>query len=318
VGCDRIAANLTGRELATPPEFLALLDVVGYNYWDRRNKRAETYCTDDRHDFPQRKFIGTENAGMDGIRGDYSDYIPLNLRATWKFPYGTRRNRRLDVEQMWKWIKINDWVTGDHTQCGVDYLNQLGRPTPGGILDTCGFTKDGYYFYLSPLTNKTVLHMFPHWNWKGKEGELIPVLCYTNCDTVELFLNGKSVGVQGYWFPRVGYWPLQGEGGRSNVLRTTSDLHLTWTVPYQPGTLKAVGTKDGKVVAEVEVSTTGERAAIELSVDRDAMAADRQDVAHFTVKMLDAQGRVVPTAGNDVTFEIQGEGKIIGWTAEIR
>jgi beta-galactosidase len=83
-------------------------------------------------------------------------------------------------------------------------------------------------------------------------------------------------------------------------------------VPYRPGTLKAVGTKDGKVVSTYEVSTTGEPAAIELSVDRDVIAADRRDVAHFAVKILDAQGRVVPTADNLVAFEIQGEGKIIG------
>jgi beta-galactosidase len=156
-----------------------------------------------------------------------------------------------------------------------------------------------------------MLHLFPHWNWKGKEGDVIPVLCYTNCDTVELFVNGKSFGVQGYWFPRVGYWPPQREG-RSTTPRTTSDLHLTWTVPYEPGTLKAVGTKDGKVIAEVEVTTTGEPAAIELSVDRDAIAADRRDVAHVTVKILDAQGRIVPITDNNVAFEIQGEGRIIG------
>jgi len=83
-------------------------------------------------------------------------------------------------------------------------------------------------------------------------------------------------------------------------------------VPYQPGTLKAVGTKDGKVVAEVEIATVGEPAAIALSADREAIAADRRDVAHFTVKILDAQGRIVPTADNEVAFEIQGEGKIIG------
>jgi beta-galactosidase len=83
-------------------------------------------------------------------------------------------------------------------------------------------------------------------------------------------------------------------------------------VPYQPGTLKAVGAKDGKVVAEVEVSTTGEPAAIGLSVDRDVIGADRRDVAHFVVRILDAQGRLVPLADNEVTFEIQGEGKIIG------
>ena len=140
----------------------------------------------------------------------------------------------------------------------------------------------------------------------------MPVLCYTNCDTVELFLNGKSVGLQGYWFPRMGFWPLQGDEGRSHVLRTTSDLHLAWTVPYQPGTLRAVGTKDGKVVATVEVTTTGEPAAIELSVDREAIAADRREVAHAVVKILDAQGRVVPDADNEVSFEIFGEGKLIG------
>jgi beta-galactosidase len=126
--------------------------------------------------------------------------------------------------------------------------------------DTCGFEKDGFYFCQSQWTEKPMVHVLPHWNLKGREGDVIPVLCYTNCDTVELFVNGKSFGVQGYWFPC-----------------TTSDLHLTWTAPYQPGTLKAVGTKDGKVVITEEIVTTG-----------------------------------APAADNEVTFAIQGEGKIIG------
>jgi len=154
-----------------------------------------------------------------------------------------------------------------------------------------------------------MVHVFPHWNWKGKEGEVIPVLCYTNCDTVELFVNGKSFGVQGYFFPRV---HSDQHEGRARVTRTTSDLHLRWIVPYEPGTLRAVGTKDGKVVAEVEVATAGEPAEIGLSVDRDAIAADRRDVAHVTVRILDAQGRVVPVADNEVAFGIEGEGKLIG------
>jgi len=311
MGCDRIAANLSGREVGTPPEFLAVLDIAGYNYFDRRNKRAETYCTDDRHDFPQRKFVGTENSGMGGTRGDYRGLFPLVPGvALW----GLNSNRGTDVEQLLKFVRINDWVIGDHVGHTVDYLSseQSGWPqknVDGGMLDTAGFVKDGYYFYQSQWTNKTVLHLLPHWNWKGKEGQVIAVLCYTNCDTVELFVNGVSFGVQGYWFPRIG---RGGPVARQNVPRTTSDLHLTWTVPYQPGTLRAVGTKDGKVVAEVEVSTTGEPAAIDLSVDRGVIAADRRDVAHFTVRILDAQGRVVPTADNKIDFEIQGEGKIIG------
>src|ERR1039457_892273 len=162
------------------------------------------------------------------------------------------------AEQLWKFIKVHDYVIGDFGWTGIDYLGESrwpGKLSGSGMLDTCGFPKDNYYFYQSQWTTNLMLHLFPHWNWKGKEGEVIPVLCYTNCDTVELFVNGKSFGVQGYWFPRIGFFPPQ---GRSLVPRTTSDLHLTWTVPYQPGTLKAVGTKDGKVVAEFEVSTTGE------------------------------------------------------------
>ena len=312
-GCNRIAANLAG-DLGTTPEFLELLDVVGYNYVDGRRERAEKYCSDDRHAFPRRRFIGTENLSMSGTRGDYRGLFPLSPGVTMRRPWGLSCNRGTDVAQLWKFVRIYDYMCGDHMWAGIDYLGESDWPakhSSDGVLDTCGFEKDGYYFYQSQWTDKLMLHLFPHWNWKGKEGEVVPVLCYTNCDTVELFVNGKSFGVQGYWFPRVGDRSPQAVG-RSTAPRTTSDLHLTWTVPYQPGTLKAVGTKDGKVVAEVEVTTAGEPAAIELSVDRDAIAADRRDVAHFTVKILDAQGRVVPVADNEVAFEIQGEGKIIG------
>jgi beta-galactosidase len=311
MGCDRIAANLTGREVGTPPEFLAVLDVVGYNYSDRRRERAEKYYSDDRHAFPQRKFIGTENGSLGGARGDYSELVPASAGAASR----RRSNRGTDFEQLWKFRRIYEYVSGDHMWTGIDHLGEAQWPSKGsgaGVLDTCGFEKDGYYFCQSQWTDKPMVHVFPHWNWKGKEGDVIPVLCYTNCDTVELFVNGKSFGAQGYWFPRVGYWPRQEGGGRSTVPRTTSDLHLTWTVPYQPGTLKAVGTKDGKVVVTEEIVTTGTPAAIALSVDRNAIAADRRDVAHFTVKILDAQGRVVPVADNEVAFAIQGEGKIIG------
>jgi beta-galactosidase len=130
---------------------------------------------------------------------------------------------------------------------------------------------------------------------------------------VELFLNGKSFGVQGYWFPRSGMLERYDRyPARNQAPRTTSDLHLSWTVPYQAGTLKAVGTRAGKVVATAEIATAGDPAAIGLSVDRETLVADRRDVAHVEVKILDSQGRLVPTADNDVVFELQGEGKIIG------
>jgi beta-galactosidase len=158
-----------------------------------------------------------------------------------------------------------------------------------------------------------VLHVFPHWNWEGKEGQFIAVTCYTNCDTVELFLNGKSVGVKGYAFPRLG---MEGRYGnypaRARVLRTTADLHLVWDVPYEPGVLNAVGTKNGEVVSTVEISTTGAPAAIDLSADRDVILADRRDVAHIIVKITDDRGRIVPIADNELTFDVEGEGKLIG------
>ncbi|HEY9140612.1 MAG TPA: DUF4982 domain-containing protein, partial [Bryobacteraceae bacterium] len=163
-------------------------------------------------------------------------------------------------------------------------------------------------------TEKPVLHVFPHWNWKGREGQFLPVACYTNCDRVELFLNGRSLGAKGYVFPRYG---MEGHYGHyapapEGAVRTTDDLHLAWDVPFEPGTLKAVGMKGGKVAAEVEIATTGDPAAIALSVDRPAIRADRRDVAHLTVRVVDAQGRMHPDANNEITFEVQGEGKLIG------
>jgi beta-galactosidase len=311
-GCDRIASEPPSN--TARPEFLALLDVVGYNYVDRWRDRIEKYYSIDRQAFPQRRFIGTESGSMSGLRGDYralfpSDTAPAGFR-------GFGRGRNIDVEQLWKFVRTYDYVAGDFMWTGIDYLGEARWPMKGssaGVIDMCGFRKDGFYFYQSQWTAKPVLHVFPHWNWKGKEGQFIPVTCYTNCDTVELFLNGKSIGVKGYSFPRLG---MEGKYGnypaRARVLRTTGDLHLAWDVPYEPGTLKAVGAKDGKVVATVEVSTTGEPAAVGLSVDREAIAADRRDVAHITVQIQDENGRMAPAAANEVTFELQGEGRIIG------
>jgi beta-galactosidase len=298
-GCDNIASEPPSH--TARPEFLALLDVVGYNYVDRWRDRIEKYYSMDRQAFPQRRVIGTESGSMGGIRGDYGVI---------------GRGRNIDVEQLWKFVRTYDYVAGDFMWTGIDYLGEARWPAKGssaGVVDMCGFRKDGFYFYQSQWTDKPVLHLFPHWNWKGKEGQFIPVTCYTNCDTVELLLNGKSIGVKGYQFPRLG---MEGKYGnypaRARVPRTTGDLHLAWDVPYEPGTLKAVGVKDGKVAATVEVSTVGEPAAIGLSVDRDVIAADRRDVAHITVQIQDANGRMAPTAANEVVFELEGEGKMLG------
>jgi beta-galactosidase len=311
-GCDHIHSEPTSE--AASPEFLALLDVVGYNYVDRWRDRREKYYSIDRHAFPQRRFVGTESEAMGGIRGEYPDLFPTNDPPAGFFQF--LRGRNVDVEQLWKFVSTYNYVAGDFMWTGIDYLGEARWPMKGssaGVIDTCGFKKDGYYFYQSQWTDKPVLHVLPHWNWRGKEGQVIPVTCFTNCDTVELFLNGRSLGVKGYEFPRLG---MEGRWGnlpeRAKVLRTTADLHLSWDVLYEPGALKAVGTKDGKIVATAEIFTTGQPVSIGLSSDRESIAADQRDVAHVTVQILDDKGRVVPTADNEVTFEIEGAGMLLG------
>lgn len=310
-GCDHIASEPASE--AARPEFLALLDVVGYNYVDRWRDRREKYYSIDRHAFPQRRFIGTESESMGGIRGEYPELFPGDAPAGF---FQFLRGRNIDVEQLWKFVSTYDYVAGDFMWTGIDHLGEARWPMKGsstGVIDSCGFKKDGFYFYQSQFTQKPVLHVFPHWNWKGKEGQIIPVSCYTNCDTVELFLNGRSMGVKGYEFPRLGMELRWGTlPDRAKVMRKTADLHLSWDVTYEPGTLKAVGTKEGKVASTIEVPTTGEPASMGLSTDRQVIAADGREVVHFTIQILDSDGTVVPTADNELTFEVEGEGKLIG------
>jgi len=307
-GCDQIAAE----PKAAPVEFLSLLDVVGYNYADRWRERRELCYSLDKAAHPNWRMIGTESTGMGGPRGDYRGFL-----AAAQEPAGFGGpTRGLDTEQLWKFVRTHDYVAGDFMWTGIDYLGEAfgaSRGATSGVIDTCGFPKDGYYFYQSQWSDAPVLHLFPHWNWKGREGVFVPVTCYTNCDSVELFLNGKSIGAKGYRFPRDGMHGRYGQYAPSppGAIRTTNDLHLTWDVPYEPGTLKAIGKKNGKIV-EREISTTGAPAAIGLSVDRGAIRADRRDVAHVTAQLLDAQGRVHPDADSEIAFEVQGPGTLIG------
>jgi beta-galactosidase len=209
---------------------------------------------------------------------------------------------------------VNDYVIGDFMWTGIDYLGEARWPrrsSTSGVLDLCGFPKDGYYFYQSQWTNKPLVHLFPHWNWAGHEGEIVPVIAYTNCDSVELFLNGKSFGAKSVVFPQ------QGNSGGWNkfdhpfVAATTSDLHLSWDVPYEPGTLKAIGKKDGNIVIE-EVHTTSKPAAIRLWADRKDINADAQDIANVKAEIVDEHGSVVPGADNLIEFRVEGEGVLIG------
>jgi beta-galactosidase len=306
VACDGIAADPAG----ALPEFLAEQDVVGYNYVDRWRDRREKFYSIDRRQFPDRRFIGTESVALRGARGDYR----IGAEAALYVDKST--NLLVEVEQLQKFIQTYDYVSGDFMWTGIDYLGEAlwpAKATSSGVLDTCGFRKDSYYFYQSLWAKTPVLHLSPHWNWKGHEGLVISVICYTNCDTVELFVNGKSWGVKGYAFPRPGMEKRYGNyPARAKVLQTTADLHLSWDVPYEAGTLKAIGVKEGKVVSTVEVSTTGEPSRLLLSADRQTLDADRRDVVHVTVEIQDSDGRRVPIANNVVTLQVHGGGRLLG------
>jgi len=274
------------------------IDLIGYNYHE--------YDYAKFHDrYPGKKFIATETTSDLQMRGYYempSDSIRI-WPTSWDKPFkgnpgntvsaydNTRPPWGSTHEATWKMIKKYDFLSGLFIWTGFDYM---GEPTPYswpsrssyfGIIDLAGFPKDVYYMYQSEWTNKTVLHIFPHWNWTP--GKLIDVWAYyNNADEVELYLNGKSMGVQ---------------------KKTGDDLHVMWRVKFEPGTLKAVSRKNGKVVLTREIHTAGAPAKIELIADRKNIKADGKDLSFITVKILDKDGNLVPNADNLVNFKINGE-----------
>jgi beta-galactosidase len=206
-------------------------------------------------------------------------------------------------EESLKEFLKEDYLAGMFVWTGFDYI---GEPTPYswparssyfGIVDLAGFPKDAYYLYQSVWTNKPVLHLLPHWNRSDKTalpkyGDSIDVWAYYNdADRVELFLNGKSLGMRA---------------------KSGDALHVMWRVKYEPGTLKAVSSKNGKKVLTDSVRTAGKPAKIILSADRSMIKADGKDLSFITVKIEDASGNLVPNADNEMQFKISGDGFIAG------
>ena len=243
---------------------------------------------------PKQPNIGTELASVVGTRGIYENDKERGYVAAYDI---RRQGWDATAESWWSYFAPRPWLSGAFVWTGFDYR---GESTPYwwpcvnshfGILDACGFPKDVFYYYQSWWTTNTVLHLLPHWNWPGKEGQEIRVDAYSNCKQVELFLNGASLGKQ--------------------VMKPNSKL--SWQVKYAPGTLSAKGyDANGNVIAETKVETTGDAAQIQLTPDRKTINADGEDVAVFTVSAADAQGRPVPVARNKVHFSVEGAGKIIG------
>ena len=243
--------------------------------------------------FPDQPIIGSENASTQTTRGIYANDTEKGFTNA----YGTTLPEWGSTpEEMWKFCAEHPFVGGVFVWTGFDYR---GEPSPYswpcinshyGIMDVCSFPKDTYYYYQAWWSDKTVLHIFPHWNWPGREGEEIDVWCHSNCDEVELLLNGKSLG-------------------RKQMARNS---HLEWKVRYEPGVLEAQGYRDGKQVPTKKVGTTSSPSQIRLTPDRRTITADNKDVSVVTVAVLDSEGRIVPIADNEVTFRVSDNAKIIG------
>jgi len=264
---------------------MGTLEVRGWNY--HPGSEMDKYHAE----HPDQPNVGTEQASTVCTRGIYAD----DRARGYVNAYDTRGTQT--AERWWSFFADRPWLGGGFIWTGFDYR---GEPTPYrwpcinshfGVLDMCGFPKDNFYYYQSWWTTNIVLHLLPHWNWSGKEGQEIRVDALSNCKSVELFLNGASLGKQ--------------------AMKPNSKL--SWQVKYAPGTLSAKGFDDaGKVIAETKVETTGAPAAVQLTPNRKTINADGEDVAVFTVSVTDAQGRIVPVAGNKINFSIEGMGKILG------
>lgn len=263
------------------------IDVMGFNYYTHGN-------TDEFHQqFPTKPSIATEEGSTFSTRGVYfEDRARQHLTAydencpDWG---SLARNG-------WGHYANRNYVAGVFIWTGFDYR---GETTPFewpaissqfGILDTCGFRKDNSYYYQAQWTDTPFVHLFPHWNWSGKERQPIRVWAHSNCDQIELFLNDRSLG-------------------RQDIQRNS---HAEWRVPYEPSALLAKGWRDGVQVAEKRIDTTGPAVGIKLTPHRSFLNADGHDVAIVTVEAVDAEGRHVPTADHEISFQLTGAGRFAG------
>ena len=258
-----------------------------------RSFNYRQYAVADYHrDHPTQPLLGTEMGSTVTTRGIYEKdsvraYVPdQDITAPWWAS---------TAETWWTLAAENPYWMGGFIWTGFDYR---GEPTPYewpnisshfGVMDVCGFPKNIYYYYQSWWTDKDVLHISPHWNWEGKEGQPIDVWVNSNADNVELFLNGKSLG-------------------RKDMPR---NRHLQWSVPYEAGKLEAVAYKKGrKLTAKVE--TTGPPAEVVVTPYKTTIYADGKDVSVINISVIDRQGREVPDASDLIRFSIKGDARIIG------
>ena len=276
-------ANAGGTEL------IKGLDVVGFNYIvqnDVDNRKKAN---------PSWRIVGTEETTGCGTRGWYFKQPEYPGRMV-SLNRTNEQNYENIIERGWKFYAERPWAGGLFYWTGFDYRgepNPLSYPAHDsefGILDYCGFWKDEAWYLKSWWTDEPVLHIFPHWNLKGHEGETVELWAYSNCDEVELTVNGKKLGRQ--TMPKNG--------------------HLKWNAIYRPGRVVAVGYKNGRRVMTQTIETTKPASRLVVKADRTLLKADGRDVAVVTIEVQDAKGRVVPDACPVLTFCLEGAGHILG------
>ncbi len=271
-------------------EMIKGLDVVGFNYIiqnsvDQRKKAH-----------PSWKIVGTEETTGCGTRGVYFNSPTQPGHMVSMNRDTTHHHVENVIERGWQFYAERPWGAGVFFWTGFDYRgepNPLSYPATDsefGILDYCGFWKDEAWYLRSWWTDEPTLHIFPHWNLQGHEGEEIELWAYSNCDEVELTVNGKRLGRQ--TMPKNG--------------------HLKWKAVYQPGKVVATGYKNGRRILTETIETTKPAAKVVLRTDRQTIAADNRDVAVVTVEIQDAKGRIVPDACPLLTFSLEGDARIIG------
>ncbi len=299
------------------------VDIVGMNYWPEQYKGI-------LENNPDMIIYGSETSSLTSSRGVY--HLPIEFTQK----HETTHVSSYDVIVGPPWAYAPDVEfdaqakeprsLGEFIWTGFDYL---GEPTPYGgrdnstngywnddwparssyfaPVDLCGFPKDRYYLYQSQWTAEPMVHVLPHWNWEGKEGEKIPVFAYTNAEEVELFVNGKSYGkkVKGKDLTEI---PSEYHDFERGMYK--SKYRLSWDVPYQPGSLKVIAYKEGKEVAIKELKTAGVPAKVKLIADRTEIDADGNDLSFITVRIEDRDGNLCPLADNLVNFDIKGEGTL--------
>ena len=299
----------------TGNNFAALLDVAGFNY--RPHLYAENYKK-----LPQQIILGSETASTVSSRGVYK--FPVERKSMAQ--YEDHQSSSYDVEHCsWSNLPEDDFIQhedlpyciGEFVWTGFDYL---GEPTPYytnwpshsslfGIVDLAGIPKDRFYLYRSHWNKEAeTLHILPHWNWKGREGEVTPVFVYTNYPSAELFINGVSQG------KRTKDLSIKRDGSDTEMAKKNFDrqkrYRLMWMdTKYQPGTVKVVAyDANGKAVAEKVMKTAGQPYKIVLEADRNSIAADGKDISFVNVKIVDKEGNFCPTDEREISFKVKGAG----------